>query len=597
MKDKVTLGAWAGMWGDSPRIIRQLLDGSQPDYLVSDYLAEITMALLARGRAKDPEAGGFIPDAVEVMTPVLGEIAERGIRVVTNAGGLNSPALARALEAAISEAGLELKVAYVQGDDLAMRVEELRASGATDMFTGEALPEQVMTMNAYIGALPVAAALDEGADIVVTGRCADSAAMLGPLIHEFDWKDDDYDRLSAGSLIGHLLECGAQGVGGLFTDWADVPGWDNIGYPVAECHPDGSAVITKPEGTGGLVVPGSVGEQMLYEIGDPGRYLLPDVTCDWRDVTLTQEGPDRVLVQGAKGSEPTNSYKATVTAPDGWRVVTTALLTGHQAGGRARRAAEAAVARSERLMAEEGIEPFPERSIEIVGTGDAVARPAENDETREAVLKIGLRHPDRRAMEIFGKEFVSIAFVAQGVTGVFGGRPKAAPVIRLYHVLIPKIEVAVTVTMDGETREVAIPPGTDSPAAGAEPLAEQLVEPEGETVTVPLVRLAWARSGDKGNHANIGIIARRPEFLETIEGQVTAERVKDWFGPWAEGPVTRWELPGTRSINILLEDALGGQGGTTSLRYDPQAKSMAANLLDFPVKVPASWESDGLLAR
>ncbi|MFM9023284.1 MAG: acyclic terpene utilization AtuA family protein, partial [Solirubrobacterales bacterium] len=430
-----------------------------------------------------------------------------------------------------------------------------------------------------------------------TGRCADSAAMLGPLIHEFDWKDDDYDLLSAGSLIGHLLECGAQGVGGLFTDWADVPGWDNIGYPVAECRPDGSAVITKPEGTGGLVVPGSVGEQMLYEIGDPGRYLLPDVTCDWRDVTLTQEGPDRVLVQGAKGSEPTNSYKATVTAPDGWRVVTTALLTGHQAGGRARRAAEAAVERTERLMAEEGIEPFPEKSIEIVGTGDAVARPAENDETREAVLKIGLRHPDRRAMEIFGKEFVSIAFVAQGVTGVFGGRPKAAPVIRLYHVLIPKTEVAVTVTMDGETREVAIPPGTDSPATGAEPLSEELVEPEGETLTVPLVRLAWARSGDKGNHANIGIIARRPEFLEAIEGQVTAERVKAWFGPWPEGPVTRWELPGTHSINILLEDALGGQGGTTSLRYDPQAKSMAANLLDFPVKVPASWESDGLLAR
>ncbi|MFM9140196.1 MAG: acyclic terpene utilization AtuA family protein, partial [Solirubrobacterales bacterium] len=432
-----------------------------------------------------------------------GEIAERGIRVVTNAGGLNSPALARALEAAIAEAGLELKVAYVQGDDLAMRVDEVRASGATDMVTGEALPEQVRTMNAYIGALPVAAALDEGADIVVTGRCADSAAMLGPLIHEFDWKDDDYDLLSAGSLIGHLLECGAQGVGGLFTDWADVPGWDNIGYPVAECHPDGSAVITKPEGTGGLAIPGSVGEQMLYEIGDPGRYLLPDVTCDWRDVTLTQEGPDRVLVQGAKGSEPTSSYKATVTAPDGWRVVTTALLTGHQAGGRARRAAEAAVARSERLMAEEGIEPFPEKSIEIVGTGDAVARPAENDETREAVLKIGLRHPDRRAMEIFGKEFVSIAFVAQGVTGVFGGRPKAAPVIRLYHVLIPKGEVAVTVTMAGETREVAIPPGTDSPATGAEPLSEELVEPEGETLTVPLVRLGWARRGAKGTPADI----------------------------------------------------------------------------------------------
>jgi len=597
VKTQVTLAAWAGMWGDSPRIIRQLLDGSQPDYLVSDYLAEVTMALLARGRAKDPESGGFIPDAVEVMTPVLPEIAERGIRVVTNAGGLNPAGLARALEEAIAEAGLELKVAFVEGDDLAMRAAEIRESGATDMFTGEELPEQLLSMNAYIGALPVAAALDEGADIVVTGRCADSAAMLGPLIHEFDWKDDDYDLLSAGSLTGHLLECGAQGVGGLFTDWADVPGWENIGYPVAECRPDGTAVITKPEGTGGLVVPGSVGEQMLYEIGDPGRYLLPDVICDWTDVTLTQDGPDRVLVQGARGSEPTTSYKATVTAPDGWRTVTSALLTGHQAGGRARRAAEAAVARSERLMAEEGIGPFTDCSIEIVGTGDVTGRIGENDETREAVLKIGLRHPDRRAIEIFGKEFVSIAFVAQGVGGVFGGRPKPAPVIRLYHVLVPKTELDVTVTFEGEAREVAIPPGTESPKGPSEPLPDEVVEPEGETVTVPLVRLAWARSGDKGNHANIGIIARRPEFLEAIVGQVTAQRAKEWFGPWVEGPATRWELPGTHSINILLEDALGGQGGTTSLRYDPQAKSMAANLLDFPVKVPVAWEQEGLLAR
>jgi hypothetical protein len=597
VKTQVTLGAWAGMWGDSPQIIRQLLDGSQPDYLVSDYLAEITMALLARGRAKDPEGGGFIPDAVEVMTPVLPEIAERGIRVVTNAGGLNPAALARALEQVIAEAGLELKVAYVEGDDQSMRLEEIRSAGTTDMFTGEELPEHPLSVNAYIGALPVAAALDEGADIVVTGRCADSAAMLGPLIHEFDWKDDDYDLLSAGSLVGHLLECGAQGVGGLFTDWADVPGWDNIGYPVAECRPDGSAIITKPEGTGGLVVPGSVGEQMLYEIGDPGRYLLPDVTCDWREVTLTQEGPDRVLVKGARGSEPTSSYKATVTVPDGWRTVTTALLTGHDAGGRARRAAEAAIARTERLMAGEGIGPFTDTSIEIIGTGDGVGRIAENDETREAVLKIGLRHENRRAIEIFGKEFVSIAFVAQGVTGVFGGRPKAAPVIRLFHVLVPKSDVPVTVTFGGESREVAIPHGTDAPAGPTEPLGDEVVEPEGETVTVPLVRLAWARSGDKGNHANIGIIARRPEFLEAIVGQVTARRAKEWFGPWVEGPATRWELPGTHSINILLEDALGGQGGTTSLRYDPQAKSMAANLLDFPVKVPASWESEGLLAR
>lgn len=596
MKAQITLGAWSGFWGDSPQTMRQLLDGADLDYLVSDYLAEVTMALLARVRAKNPESGGYIDEAVQVLIPVLGEIHARGIKVVTNAGALNPAGAARALRQAAAAAGLPLRVASVQGDDLALRIDELRVRGARDMFTGEQIPERVLSCNAYLGAFPIAEALAAGADIVVTGRCTDSAVMLGPLIHEFGWNDDDHDLLSAGTLVGHLIECGPQGLGGLFTDWESVPGWDDMGYPVAECRPDGTATITKPPGTGGLVVPGSVGEQMLYEIGDPGAYVVPDVVCDWREVRLEQDGPDRVRVSGARGSAPTSTYKATTTCPDGFRVQSTALLAGRGAAGRARRAGEAILDRAERVAAQEGLGPLTERSVEVVGAGDTVARPGAFPHAREAVLKVAARHPDRRALEILATEMISIAFIAQGFTGVAAGRPKPAPCVRLVHLLVDKADVPVTYDLDGETAEVAIAPGVAEPVRQTPSLEEALVRPAGKTVTVPLARIAYARSGDKGNHANIGLLARRPEFAPVLHGQVTAERVRAWFAPWAQGPITRWALPGASAVNILLEDALGGRGGTSSLRYDALGKSMGATLLDLPVDCPVAWERDGLLA-
>jgi hypothetical protein len=597
MRSPVTLGAWAGFWGDSPQALRQVLDGVQLDYLVSDHLAEVSLALLARARAKNPESAGYIDEAVQILTPVLAELHARGIKVVMNAGALNPAAAARALREAVTAAGLPLKVASVEGDDLSMRVDEFRDRDLRDMFTGEPIPAQVLTCNAYLSAFPIAEALAAGADIVVTGRCPDSAVILGPLIHEFGWQDDDYDLLSAGTLVGHIVECGPQALGGLFTDWESVPGWDDMGYPVAECRADGTAVITKPPGTGGLVVPGSVAEQILYEIGDPGAYLMPDVTCDWRAVRLEQAGPDRVLVSGAKGRAPTSTYKATTTCPDGFRVLSTALLAGRGAAGRARRAGEAMLDRAERIAAQEGLGPFTERSIEVVGAGDAIARPGAFPDAREAVLKVGARHPERRALEIFATEMFSIAFAAQGLTGIHGGRPKPAPAVRLVHLLVDKTEIPVTVTLDDEVLEIDIAPGVARPVRPSVALAETATRPDGDTMTVPLYRLAYARSGDKGNHVNIGVIARRPEFVPVIHGQVTAERVRAWFAPWATGPVTRWALPGLHAINILLEDALGGAGGTSSLRYDPLGKSMAATLLDLPVECPAAWERDRLPAQ
>ena len=292
-EQEVVIGGAAGAWGDSALALPQLLDSNRCDYILLEALAEITMGILTRAHAKDPSLG-YATDVIEAIGRDLPRIAEQGVRVVTNAGGVNPAGAAAALRVAAGRTGAALRIAWVEGDDLLDRIGELEALGLRDTGSEESLPLAPLSFNAYLGARPIAAALDAGADIVVTGRCVDSALALGPLIFEYGWGVDDLDALSHGSLAGHLLECGPQSTGGLLTDWQDVESWHDIGYPVAECRADGSFTLTKPDRTGGLVDVRGVAEQLLYEIGDPGAYLLPDVTCDWRHVQLEQAGADRV---------------------------------------------------------------------------------------------------------------------------------------------------------------------------------------------------------------------------------------------------------------------------------------------------------------
>lgn len=597
MKTSVRIGCWAGFWGDTPQAARQMLGVGELDYLVADYLAEITMALLARARSRDPSFG-YIPDAVSSLTDVLGELAARSIRVVTNAGALNPVACARALQEKVDELELPLRVAAVHGDDLLPRAEALRAAGVRDMFVGDELPPQPSSVNAYLGARGIATALDSGADVVITGRCVDAAVVLGPLMHEFGWSNEDYDLLAAGSLIGHIVECGPQCTGGNHTDWSAVPGWENMGFPVAECQADGTAVITKPDGTGGMVTPGTVAEQVLYEIGDPSAYVMPDVVCDWRDVRLEQAGPDRVRVSGARGSAPTTTYKVTATNPNGYRTITTAMFAGLDAAGRARRAGEAMVARTQSLLAAAGSPPLRESSVEVIGAGDTLGSPTRPDTALEAVVKVGLRHDDREALEIFSREWASLSLIAQGMTGFFGGRPKVAPVFEVFHLLVEKASVPVSIHIGDEVLKVAIAPGDPEAEPGMPPIDEVSTPHPASAgeLTVPLRRVALGRSGDKGNSANIGLIARRPEFLELIREQVSAAQVKRFFAHYGPSSVRRWELPGFCAINIVIEDVLGGRGGNSTLRFDPQGKSYAAMLLSMPVRVPAAWDRQGLLA-
>jgi hypothetical protein len=354
----VRIGGAAAAWGDTIHGARQLVEKAEIDYLVGDYLAEVTMALLARARAKSPEAG-FIPDWLASVKPVLQPIRERGIRLVTNSGGMNPRAARDAFLAAAGEQGLDFKVAVVLGDDLMPIESEIRQAAPREMFSGATLPARFASLNAYLGAGAIARALAEGADVVITGRIVDSAMALGPLMHEFGWKEDDYDRLAAGSLAGHVIECGAQATGGLFTDWEEVAdGWHDMGFPIVECAEDGSFTVTKPADTGGLVSVGTVAEQIVYEIGDPQSYRLPDVICDFSEVRLAQEGPDRVRVTGAQGRAPGPDLKVCGTHLDGFRLLTTYMIAGWQAGAKGRRTAEALVERNEPHARRQGLSPL-----------------------------------------------------------------------------------------------------------------------------------------------------------------------------------------------------------------------------------------------
>ena len=590
----VRIGCGAGFWGDSSAGPAQLVRHGGLDYLVMDYLAEITMSILARMKAGDAQMGYATDFVSAVMKPLLGEIAQQGIKVVTNAGGVNPLACKAALEKLAADAGIVLRVAAVVGDDLTEQADALRAGGLAEMDSGAALPARLASINAYLGATPIARALAAGADVVITGRCVDSALVLGPLMHEFGWREHDYDLLAAGSLAGHIIECGTQCTGGLFTDWELVPGWDDMGFPIAECHADGRFVISKPDNTGGLINRATIAEQIIYEIGDPAHYVLPDVCCDFSTISVREVGANRVEVSGARGHAPSDKYKVSATYPDGYRATATMMIGGIDARRKGERVADAILTRTRRMFDAAGLADYREISVELLGAESTYGPHARTGDTREVVVKIGVAHADKKALEIFAREiFPAATAMAQGLTGFAGGRPNVQPVIRLYSCLVAKSCVTMEVLL-GDTRlSVAPPPGT--PACPAATAASPAPLPTGEGVTVPLRALAYGRSGDKGDRANIGVLARRAEFVPLLAAQLTSAAVGTWFAHLATGPVTRYPWPGLDGFNFVLEHALGG-GGVASLRHDPQGKAYAQMLLCLPIVVPAEWtDPDGIL--
>jgi hypothetical protein len=597
----VRIGAGSAFFDDSmdcfPAMLRSGLD-----YMVFDYLAEVTMSYLARDKRGNPD--GFTPNFLNDIRPYLRGILGGGTKIITNWGGLNPKGAAAAFAALAEELGFKPRIAIVEGDDLRSRSDALRAAGLTDMFTGRPLPAETVigSINAYLGAFPIAAALDKGADVVITGRVVDSAVTLGALIHEFGWTSKDHDRLAAGTLAGHLLECSSQATGGTFTDWELVPDWANIGYPIAECRADGSFVLTKPDDTGGLVSPGTVLEQMIYEVSDPQAYIVPDVVCDFSGVEAEQIGPDRVRVTGAKGYPPTATYKVCTTCDEGWRGQVFQPFLGLKAVLKAEKQSQALFERTNRILRDRNAKPLNATHLDLVGTEAAYGARARLGDSREVLAMMTVDHDTPEGVEIFLKEQAcAISSMAPGTMMNLGSLrgTGATPLMRIVLFLLDKGEVVPRVTFEGESWDMP----ADTSATFAPDMIQRPAELAAPTdadpsCAVPLVRLAWARSGDKGDLFNVGAFARRPEYAPYIAAALTSEAVADWFAHLFEDPKTRrvdrYLLPGAHGVNFVVHNSLAG-GGSMNHRIDRLAKGMAQQLLEFPI--PVSPDIAAALAR
>ncbi len=453
MRDKVLVGNGQGFWGDSPDTPWEMITRGPLDYLTLDYLAEVTMSIMMRQKLRD-SSRGYATDFLGFLERGLPVLMDKGIRVVTNAGGLN-PRACRAKIAEIAErVGVYgLKVGVVEGDDLLPRFPDLLADGHPfeHMETGQPITElrpKVLSVNAYLGAAQVKAALDGGAHIVVAGRITDTSLALGPFMHEFGWADDAWDLLASGVVAGHVIECGAQASGGIFSRWWEVPDLWDIGYPIVEGHPDGSFVVTKHPGTGGMVTVDTVSEQLLYEMGRPDGYITPDVVADFGTATLAPDGPDRVLVEGVKGGPNTPFYKVSATYHDGYKAVGHLTIAGPRAREKARLCADLLW----RRLARAGVPvPVEDRLVELVGAGACM--PGINEvrcDPPEVVLRVGMRSADRRKVARFGMEIAPlITSGPPGITGFAGGRPKPQEIVAYWPALVdkkavdPGVEVSV----------------------------------------------------------------------------------------------------------------------------------------------------------
>ncbi len=581
----------SGFYGDRLAAAREMVEGGPIDVLTGDYLAELTMAILWRMRRKDP-GGGYVRTFLTQMEQVLGTCLDRGIRVVSNAGGLNPAGMAQRLAEMADRLGLNPRIAWVSGDDLTHRVAELqKVNGLRHFDTGRPLPSEIkpLTAHAYLGGTAIAEALSWGADVVVTGRVTDAAVVIGPGMWAFDWQANDYDQLAGALVAGHIIECGAQCTGGNYAFFERVPEPARVGFPIAELSADGSAVITKHPGTGGLVTVGTVTAQLLYEVGGP-RYRNPDVTARLDTIRLTQEGPDRVAVTGVRGEPPPPTLKVALNYLGGYRNAVTMVITGLDAHRKAELVTEALW---DNLG---GADQFAETAVSFTDTGHP--DPATN-EAAMSHLRITVKDPDpQKVGRRFSRAAVELALAHY--PGFFMTAPPgdSSPYVVYWPTTVEASRIAQQVQMGDRTEQVPttrssqqITAGAAAPSAGAdsmEPARPQTGRGRKyDTVTVPLGRVAGARSGDKGGDANVGVWVESPDVFEWLVEFLTVTRFRELVSEAADLPVERHAFPNLWAVNFVVRGLLG-EGVSSSTRTDPQAKSLGEYLRAKTVPVPVS---------
>ncbi len=451
-REKVLVANGQGFWGDSILAPVRLVNEGPLDYLTLDYLAEVTMSIMQKLRSRNPQAG-YATDFVRLIDRILPQLVAKKIRVVANAGGVNPAACMAAVMEVIRKHGFKgVGVGIVEGDDVLAQLDALIAGGErfANMDTGAALSsvrKDVTSANVYLGAFPIAEAFDRGAQIVITGRGTDPGLVLGPLIHEFGWKPSDHDLLAAGTVAGHIVECGAQCTGGNYTDWRHVPDMARVGYPIIEAAPDGTFTITKHDGTGGIVNESTVAHQLAYEMGDLRAYLGPDCSADFTSIRMSQEGRDRVRVTGVRGAKPTDTYKVSISYRNGFKAVGELTVSGPDARDKAQLCADIVWNR----LAMDGCEFAPEeKMVELVGANvcHAGIAPADRKDPTEVLLRMGVKSRDEAKVDRFGMELVPLVTSGPpGVTGFAGGRPKATEIIGFWPALVTKSKIETKVTV------------------------------------------------------------------------------------------------------------------------------------------------------
>ncbi len=580
MADPIRIANCSGFFGDRLTAAREMVEGGRIDVLTGDWLAELTMLILARTRMKRP-GGGYARTFVAQMEQVMGACLDKGIKVVSNAGGLDPDGCADAVAEVADKLGLSPKIAYVQGDDLLPRMNELIAADRLIHFeTGEPIKDAsaFLTANAYLGCWGIVEALGQGADIVITGRTTDAAIVCGPAAWHHGWSRTDWDALAGAVVAGHVIECGTQATGGNYAFFREVPGMVRVGFPWAEVAADGSSVIGKHEGTGGEVSIGTVTSQLLYEIGGP-EYLGPDVTSRFDTIELEQQGPDRVRIHGVQGEPPPSTLKVCINRPGGFRNDMNVCLTGLDVEAKAR------------LIEEAFWEACPFSPDDFAFVSTRLVRtdkedPASNEEA-VAFLKISVKDPDEKKVgRAFSNAVIELALAS--IPGFFavGGGPGPGRPFGVYEpALVPAETVPQQVVVrGGDTREVSsvIPEaelrveGRPGPSAAA---------PSGPTRRLPLGTIFGARSGDKGGNANLGVFARDDAAWAWLDGFLTSDKLKELLPETAPLRVDRYRLPAIRSLNFVVHELLQ-EGVAASTRQDPQAKSLGewlrARVVDLP---------------